>query len=40
MVMCFHLTYAPWKLTWLAGKLTLNEDVSPIENGDFPASRL
>ena len=26
------------KLTWLAGKSTMNEDVFPIENGDFPMS--
>ena len=29
--------YSPRKLTWLAGKSTMNEDVFPIINGDFPA---
>ena len=28
----------PRKLTWLAGKSTVNEDVFPIETGDFPMS--
>ncbi len=28
------------KLTWLAGKSTMNEDVFPIENGDFPVSHV
>ena len=27
-------------LTWLAGKSTMNKDVFPIENADFPASHL
>ncbi len=27
----------PRKLTWLAGKSTMKEDVFPIENRDFPA---
>ena len=26
------------KLIWQAGKFTMNEDVFPIEHGDFPAS--
>ena len=30
----------PRKLTWLAGKSTMNEDAFPIENGDFPASHV
>ena len=30
----------PRKLTWLAGKFTMNEDAFPIENGDFPASHV
>ena len=30
----------PWKLTWLAGQSTMNEDVFPIEHGDFPMSLL
>ena len=25
-------------ITWLAGKSTMNEDVFPIESGDFPMS--
>ena len=25
----------PWKLTWLAGKSPIYEDVFPIESGDF-----
>ena len=32
------LTPPPRKLTLLAGKSTMNEDVFPIEHGDFPAS--
>ena len=28
----------PWKLTWQAETSTMNEDVFPIENGDFPMS--
>ena len=35
----FHLDYEkPRKLTWQAGKSPMNEDVFPIENGDFPMS--
>ena len=30
----------PRKLTWLAGKSIMNEDVFPIEHGDFPASHV
>ena len=30
----------PRKLTWLAGKPTMNEDVFPIEHGDFPISHV
>ena len=28
------------KVIWLAGKSTMNEDVFPIEDGDFPASHV
>lgn len=30
----------PQKLTWLAGKSTMNEDVFPIEHRDFPAGHV
>ena len=30
----------PKSLTWLAGRSTMNEDVFPIEDGDFPASHV
>ena len=35
-----EMKYTPKKLTWLAGKSTMNEDVFPIENGDVPASHV
>ncbi len=31
---------SPKFLTWLAGKSTMNQDVFPIESGDFPASHV
>ena len=35
----FRLCYNPEKRTWLAGKPTMNEDVSPFKkHADFPAS--
>ena len=35
-----HSKIYPQKLTWLAGKSTMNEDVCPIKNWDFPASHV
>ena len=32
--------YPPRRLTWLAGNSTMNEDVSPIKNGDSSASHV
>ena len=34
----YHFT--PGKLTWLAGKPTMNEDVFPIEHGGFSTAML
>ena len=31
--------YMSRKLTWKKAKTTMNEDVSPIKNGDFPLSK-
>ena len=32
--------FIPPKLTWLAGRSTMNEDVFAVENGDFPLTCL